>query len=324
MSGSETPRRRHGYDLEVNYCNIGYSFFLAHHEDHKWRLADTVFAVSPWAVMRGAVEEAPRAFRAEARAFLEQSQDFFLGASARLSANPLLYYYAFLNLGKALLRVRELDSSLDYARHGLSEPALPNGQRPTLARARLEVHERRSQINIFPALMKALGHPLKDGMDLPVRALFPQVVVGHRQWRNATDGPERFIALSDIRLMHHERSKSLWALLYLPDSALSRFNIATPRVLSEGGLDPTFRFVESDRDKHFCIELRQPVIYSCEPLDGLQELADVLRPHFWRIVSALPGDSYRRYYIHLTSLRQRPTRLPQIASLWAILSISGR
>jgi hypothetical protein len=323
LPGAQLPRQRHGYDLEVNQCKIGYSFFLAYHDDHNWRLADTIFAVSPWAVMRGAVEETPRTFRAEARAFLEQSQDFFLGASARFSANPLLYYYAFLNLGKVLLRARGLTESLDHAYHGLTEPMLPNGQRPTLRRARLEVHDHGDRVNIFPALMRKLGNPLGNGMSLPVRDLLPQVVVGHRQWRNATDGPERFIALSDIRLKYHEPSKGLWASLYVADDALSRYNIAPSRVLSEGGLNSAFRFVESDRQKHLCIELRQPVPYSSEPLDGLQELADAIRPHLWRIVSALPGDSYRRYYIHLTPPRQLGARLPQIASLWAMLFYLG-
>jgi hypothetical protein len=43
----------------------------------------------------------------------------------------------------------------------------------------------------------------------------------------------------------------------------------------------------------------------------------------WRLISASPDSGYRRYYLHLTPPSEQH-RMPQIASLWMLLFISGR
>ncbi len=70
-----------------------------------------------------------------------------------------------------------------------------------------------------------------------------------------------------------------------------------------------------------CFELRTPIPYTVDPLEGLDRLANSMRQHLWRIVSAQPGESYRRYYVYTSPPRQ--VRIPQIASLWAILFYLG-
>ncbi|HEX8207576.1 MAG TPA: YaaC family protein [Solirubrobacteraceae bacterium] len=46
-----------------------------------------------------------------------------------------------------------------------------------------------------------------------------------------------------------------------------------------------------------------------------------MRPNLWRVVSAVPGSTYRRYYLCLTPPAE--VRLPQLASLWALFFYFG-
>ncbi len=87
---------------------LPFSFFPVTRGNRGYGLFDVLFAVSPWAIMQGAIDDQVRdeGERAEALAFLEQAQDFYEAAADRMAANPLLYYYTFVNLGKALLRTR--------------------------------------------------------------------------------------------------------------------------------------------------------------------------------------------------------------------------
>jgi hypothetical protein len=107
----------------LNQREIDFSFFPTVRKQLEWRASDTIFAVSPWAVMQGAIQNArlTSTATAESIAFLRQGQDFYVAAREKLSANPLLYYYSFLNIGKALLRVRGMKDSLDRAHHGIRE-----------------------------------------------------------------------------------------------------------------------------------------------------------------------------------------------------------
>ena len=325
MTSTSAPLQapRHGEPFEVNRRELALSFFPTHRDGSEWQLADTIFAVNPWAVMRGVVEEAPARDRAEARAFLEQSQDFFVTASERLAANPLLYYYSFLNLGKSLLRLRGIAQSLDHAHHGLTEPPPPPGRRPPpIGRAHLSVRARGQRVNVFPALVRELGYPwLRNGLRLPISALLAQVVVGHRQWQNATGGSERFFAVSQISVKHRPDRQRLWTCIYVADDDYSRYGLSASRVLREGRLSKAYNLVASDVLGFTCFELRSPVPYAHNPLEALDGLANSVRQHLWRIVSAQPGESYRRYYVYTSPTRQ--VRVPQIASLWAILFYLG-
>src|SRR5581483_4971882 len=100
------PHAKQGETLQARERVLPFSFFPVHRQgERRFGIFDSLFAVSPWAVMQAAVRDRVPAGtqRNEAQAFLEQGQDFYAAASTRLAANPLLFYYAFLNIGKALI-----------------------------------------------------------------------------------------------------------------------------------------------------------------------------------------------------------------------------
>jgi hypothetical protein len=315
------PDRR-GVALEITDREIEFSFFPARRTQRKWHLADTIFAVSPWAVMQGAIDSRlAKSRRAEPTAFLEQAQDFYVAARDKLAANPLLYYYAFLNVGKALLRVRRVTDSLDHAHHGLGEVPVSKGGGLTLNTAKLKVRDDTDKVYVFPAVMAALGYQRPaDKTQLAVRELLPQIVVGHRQWRDAEDQAERFVR-AEIELRHDDAKKLVWACLYVRFGDLARYGNTPANLLSEASLEGAFRQVHSLRAEHYCFEQCQPARYRHEPVEVLRKLADDVRLYLWEIISAIPGSAYRRYYLYLAP--SGTATLPQIGSLWATLFYLG-
>jgi YaaC-like Protein len=115
------PQPREGSALDVKGRPLTFSFFPVRRGNRRYGLNDVVFAVDPWAIIQGAVNDQVRAaHREESLAFVEQARAFFEAASGRTPASPLLSYYAFLNLGKALIRCRGFTDL--WIGHGMGSP----------------------------------------------------------------------------------------------------------------------------------------------------------------------------------------------------------
>lgn len=187
--------------------------------------------------------------------------------------------------------------------------------------AKLKIQAGTKKVHVFPALLDALNYTAPaDGAEISVLELLPQVVVGHRQWRDAKRQEEQFVRV-EVEFRHDSDTKMLWVCLNVDESDLSRFGITPARLLAAGRLDALFRPVSSLTTGSHCFELREPSDYQANPIDVAQALATSVRPYLWAIVSTIPGSSYRRYYLHTTPPAGQ--RLPQIGSLWAILFYLG-
>src|ERR1044072_4592916 len=79
------PGARPGDVLEAKGRPLPFSYFPVTKGNRRYGLYDTVFAVSPWSLMRGEVSKRLRdAEEAEALAFLQQAEDLCRAASRRL------------------------------------------------------------------------------------------------------------------------------------------------------------------------------------------------------------------------------------------------
>lgn len=147
---------RPGQLLYVKGRPLPFSMWPVGRGIRRYGLSDYLFAKSPWAVVRGAIEShAPTARVREASAFLDQAQSFFDAAQSREpSFTPLLFYYSFMNLAKAFILAKGLATSLDRARHGLMDGRGPGTTE--LDAAQVVVKNPSSDINIFPLLARAL------------------------------------------------------------------------------------------------------------------------------------------------------------------------
>lgn len=318
---------RPGAVLQVKDRDLPFSFFPVTRGTRRYGLHDAIFAGSPWAVMRGAIarDVTHPEQRAEALAFLEQAEDFYGAATTRVSANPLLLYYAFLNLGKALVRVRGFGGSLDQAVHGLSE-RMRAGGRNELADSELVVPQPfNNRTSVFSELIVRLGFAAPaNGTVYSVVHLLPQIVVGHRLWRNASrTHKERFVALDEINFMVNEAQKQIWLRMHLQRGDLSRYDITRKRLLDETQLTGKFHEVQAARPDEVCLESINAVTYAGRPTDDVMQLVDAIRPDLWQLVTTAPRSLYRRYYLYLIPQSEATARLPQIASLWALFYYFG-
>jgi hypothetical protein len=274
--------------------------------------------------MHGAVNaRAKAAHRSEARAFLEQAQDFYETATGKVAAHPLLFYYAFLNVGKALLRSRQYERPLDYASHGLNERRAANAVQPEDVEIVVS-DPRPGRTDVYAEVLQTLGFPRpKPGDSYRAAGLMAQVVVGHRLWREATGKSERILAIEDAEFWRNSSTKEIWVRIGLDPRTLSRHGISQAGLLSESGLAGHFQIVESDEipTDRLWLEQIQTTPYNHRATDAVIDLVGSVRPLFWRVVSAVPGGSYRRYYLCLTPANT--TRLPQIAALWVLLFYLG-
>ena len=321
------PQPRQGKTLLVRNRLLPFSFFPVTRSSRRFGLYDALFAVSPWATMRGAINtHVDAVHRAEAIAFLEQAEDFYAAATSRFAASPLLTYYSFLNLGKAALRTLGFTGSLDRAMHGLSEQTAAGGVE--LADSTVVVRDSGNAVNVFSELVQQLGFARpQNNQLLPVKELLPQVVVGHRIWKEAEPGnEERFVAISEIEIVDDRAAKNVWLRFYLARGDLSRYDISRTKLLNQGELTGLFHEVDikgTGRDRALlCLEQMAPVHYTGRPTDVLMDLVAMCRTRLWRIASSVPESGYRRYYIHLTPSGET-ARLPQLASLWALFYYFG-
>lgn len=322
------PQPRPGKTLLVRKRLLPFSFFPVTRSSRRFGLYDALFAVSPWATIRGAiidrVEDDEQ--RLEALAFLEQAEDFYAAATSRFAANPLLTYYSFLNLGKAALRTLGFENSLDRAMHGLSEDTTEGGVE--LTDSSVTVKDTPGRTNVFAELIEQLGfvRPAHNQV-LAVKELLPQVVIGHRIWKEAEPGnDERFVAISEIEIVDDRQAKNVWLRFYIARGDLSRYYITRKRLLDEGQLSGVFHEVDikgTSRSKDLlCLEQVDPVSYTGRPTDVLMELVDVCKTRLWRIATSVPESGYRKYYIHMTP-EGETARLPQLAVLWALFYYFG-
>jgi YaaC-like Protein len=320
------PHARSGVTLLVRERVLPFSFFPVTRGTRRYGLFDTLFAVSPWAVMQAAVRESVAAAgpRREAHAFLEQANDFYSAAAAPIAANPLLFYYAFLNVGKALIRTRGYVGSLDQAMHGLSARTAAGGTE--LRDSEIMVRDS-SGVNLYSELIERLGFPRPaDNTTYPVIELLPQVVIGHRLWRQGQRAKERFVAVDEVEIVNDASARLLWLRLYLVRGDLSRYEITRKRLLDEGDLADGFHEVQigdtGRPPRLLCLEQRNPIGYTGRPTDVVMDLVEYMRPRLWRIATTLPEGAYRKYYVHLTPPAETH-RVPQLASLWLLFYYFG-
>lgn len=257
----------------------------------------------------------------EALAFLDQGQDFYETARGRTAAHPLLHYYAMLNVGKATLRVRGYAGSLERAHHGLHDLSAGTASPDQVQLKALGPSSQNPRI--FSELLAILGYtPPQGGTIYLASELMAQVVIGHRLWREATSEDERFLVVDDVAILHDDQAKNIWLRLYVDWPTMRRHGMRQKNLLTQSGLASRFELVrDRDTPNKLCLQQTSPIAYRHRPTDAMMELVNVVRPYLWRIVSAVPGTSYRRYYLYLAPPGTR--RATQLEATWALLYFLG-
>lgn len=326
------PDHRDGEQVKVLQKPVAFSFWPMGRTIRRYGLRPHVFATNPWPIMRRSIQDrCPHSARGAARAFLEQSEDYYRAATAAgvSAAKPVLLYYCFLNLVKAYVLTTARRSSLDQnAKHGLSEQLATGGRE--FEDAYLDAYRStRRTINLFHEFLMALhGQGLTQDMTFDVVQLVPQIVTGHRLWTTGSGMRERFIALKDIRLVHDAADMRMWLRFYVLSEDLTRLSVTHNTFLEESRLQTDFREVKpddeaeweliwSDDERLLCFEQTKAIRYTDRPADRILDLVQQVRTRVWAVVSIVPP--YRRYYVYLSPPSERQAVLPQVASMYAAM-----
>jgi hypothetical protein len=323
------PNPRVGVPVNVSGRAIGFSLWPLQKAPGGYALSRKLFVSDPWPVMRHAIlEVGQRSARDAGLAFLEQAQDFF-GAATRAhtsASKPLLLYYSFLNLAKALVLVRTPALDLDRAKHGLSESLKPNGEelvdafltaRPTTP----------TSPQVFDLLFHACaGRVIANQLILDVPTMMRQIVTGHRLLIDADpDCGERFAGIERAEILHDSKTRTIWLRLAIARTDITDIGVTQTEFLNRSGLGTGWRLVKEPNPggvKLLWLEQKQPRIYR-DTFIGLSvsPLIDDVRSSIWQTAMATPP--YRRYYLLASPMPEHPYRLPQILSIYCLLFYLG-
>ena len=265
--------------------------------------------------------------RLAGNAFLEQARDFFQAASRAhtAAAKPLLLYYAFLNLAKALVLTRRPGAHLEHAHHGLREK-LDSGKTELVA-AYLEAQPSGARPSVFDMLLTELsGSGLRAVSRLDVLGLLRQIVTGHRVLGVADRNcGERFVGLGSIHLLHDPKTSEMWTVLGISRGDLARLRLSQTELLRRTRLAVDWRVVAglaSMPSGAIWLEQDTPFKYNQGWIaEAIPRLIAAVRPVLWRTVLSTPP--YHRYYLYAAPPSDQAMVLPQMASAYALLFYFG-
>lgn len=280
----------------------------------RWGLSSTVYAADPWAVILSALDRVRTSERSSAESFVRQAREYYQAADrvSAIETRPLLLYYSFMNLAKALALARRRPGVGGRVGHGIN---LVGGSGDGVATARLVLHaSTAASVSAIDELNRAIaGNPLVGG-EVAVADLVTQSVVAHRLWADALGRKERFLAVDRIAVMHDAEAKTLWTTVAVRSDRLQRRNYGVRQALHRSGLSADYRSVRAE-DGWRLFEQSVPVTYTGRAADKVMDVVAALRPSLWQTVTAT--SPFRRYYLLLT--RTDESRLHQVTSAYALL-----
>lgn len=323
---------RSGDELRVRGDLLPFSYFPLRRGERRWGRHTMVYTSDPWAVISDSVDKATAALAQLAAgeaglSFVEQAKEYFRAAETARSteAQPLLFYYGFLNLAKALAIARGQQGLVGKVRHGVGVADLSAG----VMSAELEVYPTKRNatpsINAYDELLVALtgGSGVGTKTKYPLADLLSQILFGHRLWVEATRRKERFVGLERVELQHVKKANSIWINLVVPESSLVWRGLAKRTVVEKANLRPDFDFVrgvkEADGQVLRIFQQVTPTTYGARPSDDLMNLIDTTKPRLWRAITST--EPYRRYYVYLSEPGE--VRLPQLMSVYLVMFYLG-
>jgi hypothetical protein len=318
---------RTGKTLKVKGRPVPFSVYPVKRTTRRFGLQSRIFATSPWGVMKQVVEDSlTSAKKDQALAFMEQAQNFYqIASSSHLSpTKPLLFYYSFLNLVKALSLVKGTQSHYERAVHGLSESTPAGGS---------EFHDSIVTVKwvgqsprLFNDLKKTLsGKTDPQGRVYTLKNVMPQLLPGHRVWCAAAGAQERFVEIDRVEFRFNEATKEVWAEVNIFSDDLTRFGITRKRLLAESGLSSLFKEVTSTEvrggRKILKFEQVRTTTYTGRPSDKIADIVKLLKPFMWFSVTTIPP--YRKSYLYLCPASEKSDMLSQIMSVYLVFYYLG-
>lgn len=248
-----------------------------------------MLASNPWKCLELHLAS-QRSTAQKACSFLRQASHFYDAAERAGTAKPVLLYYAFLNLAKAIILHKRPAIDLSRAIHGIRESQGNVPQRFTLTSQRVALQPARpARPAILNEFCQALGYAkLATNREWGIRDLLSQIPAIHRPYCHTLSRAERLYVVSDPLFLHDHDDRDVWSVLRVKRP---EFPSGEARRRMVGRKYFRFGTVESD-DQHYSFE-SSCVSYGRSPLECLPALCAQLRMS--GVVSILTPYGYRYY-----------------------------
>jgi hypothetical protein len=317
------PQARIGTPLVVKEALVEFSYFPTAKTVRRAGLQAKAYTTDAWSVIHAVVRQIGKnTNRANAVAFAEQAHEFYSAAlsNSTARAKPLLLYYAFLNLTKALCLCRGNTAVIGQAQHGLSEAGNAG---TSLKAATVEgFPSRPGKVNMFDEFVWAIeGKRLTGATTYRVHDLIGCSLIGHRLWCDATQRGDRFLKLRPIDIMHDAASKTVWLRAGMQSGARSKAGIASAEIAKKG-FDQEWRQVacpSSLGSDMLCWEQTQPVKYTGRPSDKVEDLSSLARRTLYRSLTV--AEPFRNFYVYVPPKKFKKHH--QMASRYVLLYFLG-
>jgi YaaC-like protein len=274
-----------------------------------------MLASNPWKCMELHFAE-QRKTASISCSFLHQAFDFYQAAAgAGPTSQPVLLYYSFLNLAKAIIVHKNPAIDLRRSLHGLNEPASNIRQRFTLTSQKVAIQgSRAGRIAIVNEFVRTLGYSrLQSDQQWNVCDLLAQMPAIHRPYSHTRQMAERLFVISDPVFLHDHQARRVWALLRVRRSEFAS-GIMRTRLVGRRYFARAFSQVESDAEHQnsYSFESR-PIYYGLSPMESLHRVCRMLRRA--GTVSILTPAGYRYY---LSDFEPRVRVPPFVAAYMAM------
>jgi hypothetical protein len=281
-----------------------------------------VVSGSVWAFLRHANGEQLAGDRLErAKAFAEQAEEFFsAAANHKVRSRPLLYYYAFLNLGKVLLLHRG-ETLPNKVKHGIADPRA-NSSSSDLAQQKVVTegaYTKPDEYNLYAGIHQVLDvAKTAPSGDHRILDLLEEVPAIHRTFELSTGKPSLFVPVKALQV--RQDGKNVWARAVF-DCGDATNKRAVAVLTRNAAFGSGFTRVDSETKEsknHLAVFQTQERAYKGAAFEkevrGLAE--EVRRVGVWTIATP---NGYR-YYV---ASRGRPRVVPQLLSIYAIMFFLG-
>ncbi len=280
------------------------------------------YTTDAWSVVTAAVRQvSSKSNRKSAIAFSEQAYEFYQAAeaSSTVRAKPLLLYYCFLNLTKALCLTKGNDSIIGPAYHGLQET---KNSEKKLVSAKVIVKKNKGQISVFEQFCnEVIGAAPSPGDQYRVRDLIGCSLIGHRLWCDAVNRSDCFFRVDPIEMIHSKEKKQIWLRAFIERGTITRADLKASDV-TKMGFGEGWDLVKTPAEKSeslFCWEQSEVFDYSRTPAERLDEIAAVAKATFYRSLTV--SEPFRNYYVY--SRPERFKKYHQMASRYVLLFFLG-
>ena len=285
--------QRDGKEMTIDHRPIPFSSFAGIDKPRQRRM----LAANPWRCMELTLRS-KKTTTEECLAYLRQAHDFLIAAeAAKATARPLLLYYSFLNLAKALAKHLCPAKDLVHANLGISE-AQTNTKCKKFTLTAQKVKVKRSYgkyASILREFSRALGWNPPPTVDASYRVcdLLSQIPAIHRSYSHTCGRVERMFTIEGAQFRYDHLTREAWVIMWVHKSEFGKTR-PLRELVSRSYIKKWWEVVESD-DSHrdsYAFET-ESCSYGKSPVEASAEIGS--RSVKAGIMAILTSNGYRYY-----------------------------